>query len=440
VRRLWVGGPVAALLLAGSPAPGLAQVFLASDPHPEFAIAPLFVSGIVHPDLGPVNVRVSWSLTVPPDRPPARGEALYLLWPNEVAAATLPGPPEPSLTRHVEERGFTVVGGGRLALEARDRTRLGTLADGTRIPEVASFVTFYKTGTSPTQSGVGTFIRIPWTPVMTDRVALISLPFTVRDTITARPATWVEEWFWGRRNVLALTVGNTGSVAMYSLYFDQRDRVVRLGPDFSLVVATFLDADHLRLEDISPSSATRRPSRVRAGAETVLLPIATSEGPVPQTLKVQFSYFSGPVAWRPILVSLALLILGNVMGAILFAQRLGGFFSRRFRVERRVARLQPAPGLVPAPAVMATIVPGTTTLAEVLASCGPPVEERERRRSPSVRTLVYRSVERVPHARRRLGPVATVSHWDEEYRELEITVEEDRVTDVETRLRRSRVR
>jgi hypothetical protein len=195
VMRLWLGGPLAALVLAASPAPGLAQVFLASEAHPEFAIAPLFIAGTVHPDLGPVAVRISWSVTVPPDRPPASPEALYLLWPGEVAAATAPGSPEPSLPRHVTERGFTVVSGGRLALESRDRTRLGTGVEGSRIAEVASFVTFHKTGTTPAQSGIGTFIRIPWTPLMTDRVSLLSLPLTVREAITARPATWVEELF-----------------------------------------------------------------------------------------------------------------------------------------------------------------------------------------------------------------------------------------------------
>ena len=50
------------------PATGRAQVFLASQPHPNFAIGPLFVTVAVRPDLGPVTVTLSWSLTPPPGR------------------------------------------------------------------------------------------------------------------------------------------------------------------------------------------------------------------------------------------------------------------------------------------------------------------------------------------------------------------------------------
>jgi hypothetical protein len=145
--------------LCGAPAAVDAQVFLSSEPHPEFAIGPLFIVGTVRPDLGPVTVRVSWSVTLPPNRS-ARdiGPALYLLWPGEVTATTAPGRPDPTPRRYVEERGFTVVGEGRLALESRDRTKLGTSAGSSPVAQTASFVTAYKTGTNPAQSGVGTFI------------------------------------------------------------------------------------------------------------------------------------------------------------------------------------------------------------------------------------------------------------------------------------------
>jgi hypothetical protein len=440
MRRAAVGALAVALVLGGGPARARAQVFISSEPHPEFTIAPLFIVATVRPDLGPVSVRVSWSVALPPNRPVRESSlALYLLWPGEVAEATAPGPPDPTLKRHVEERGFSIVSGGQLALEARDRTQLGTLADGTRLPETAAFVTFYKTGTNPVQSGVGTFVRIPWTPHLTDAVSLLSLTMALKDMITPKPATWVEELFWGRRQVLTLTAGSAGSLALYSLYFDQRDRVVRLGRDFSVLVATFMDNDHLRLEEISPGSATRRPSRLRAGAEVVSLPIAASEGAVPQTLRVQFSYYSGPIAWRPILVSLALIILGNVMGAIMFGREINRFFRSRFHVQPP-ARPLPRPNGVPPASAISSLVPGTTTHNDVLALCGPPIEERERRQSPTVRTLVYRGVQRVPHPRFRLGWLATISHWDEEQHEIEIVLQNDRVTDVQTRIRRSRLR
>src|SRR5262249_55192933 len=85
---------------------------------------------------------------------------------------------------------------------------------------------------------------------------------------------------------------------------------VHLAREFSLVVMTFADSDHLRIEEIAPANATRRLSRVRAGAEVVSMPLVATEGITPQLLKVQFSYFSGRIAWRPILVSLVLLMPG----------------------------------------------------------------------------------------------------------------------------------
>ena len=433
-----LGALVNALVLSVGAATGDAQVFLSSEPHPEFRIGPLFIAATVTPDLGPVTMRVSWSVALPPPARSTRGvgQPLYLLWPGEVVA-TIPASTsaEPTLVRHVQERGFTIVTGGQLPLEARDRTTLGTLAAGQPLPDAASFVTFYKTGTTPAQSGVGTFIKVPWTPALTDTDSLISLQLTVRDMITPKPATWVEELFWGRRQVLTLSAGSAGSLALYSLYFDQRDRVVFLARDFSLLVAAFIDADHLRVEEISPASASRRPSRLRAGTETVSLPIGAAEGTVPQSLKVHFAYFSGPIAWRPIVVSVALLALGNLMGAFMFAQQISRFFGRRFHVEKTERRREDRSAL-PSAATLARITPGATTQEEALALCGTPVEVRERRHSPTVRTLIYRDVRWVPHCRWRMGRLATVSHWDEEHHEVQVNVENDRVTDVQTRVRR----
>src|SRR5262249_11119735 len=158
----------------------------------------------------------SWSVTLPPGRTARRGGPnLYLLWPNEVAEATVKGETDPALRHHVEERGFTVVSGGRLLLESRDRTKLGTGAPRTPLEETASFVTFYKTGMNPGLSGIGTFIEIPWTTATADAVSLVSLPITVKDMIAAKPATWLEELFWGRRNVVSLGAGSAGSLALY---------------------------------------------------------------------------------------------------------------------------------------------------------------------------------------------------------------------------------
>src|SRR5262249_19760862 len=160
-----------------------------------------------------------------------------------------------------------------LLLRERDRAKLGTAAEGDPIAEPASFVTFYKRGTSPTQTGLGSFIKIPWTPFLADPVTLTSLTMKLKDLVAPKPATWFEGLFWGRRYILTLGAGTAGSVALYSMYLEQRDRVIRLAPDFSLLIANFDDAEHLRVEEISPAAATRRPSRVRAGVENITLPL-----------------------------------------------------------------------------------------------------------------------------------------------------------------------
>jgi hypothetical protein len=259
---------------------------------------------------------------------------------------------------------------------------------------------------------------------------------TLKDLVTQKAATWLDELFWGRRHVLSLSAGSAGSVALYSILLDQRDRVIRLARDFSILGVEFADAEHLRVEEISPSSATRRPSRVRAGAETVALALGAGEGLVPQVLTVRFSYFSGRVAWRPILVSLVALVLGNLMGAFMFTREITRLCRRWFHFERR-DRAGRASGAVVDGTTLARIVPSETTRAEVIRWCGPPCEERVRHGPEGRRTLLYRSTQRVPHRSLRLGRFATVSRWDEEHHEVAIELVDGRVSDVETRIHSS---
>ena len=70
-----------------------AQAFIASRPHPEFGIGPLFLSvsvgkDDVRPAHRPVTVTVTWNLALP-ERGAAADMAqdLYLLWPGEVPGA-----------------------------------------------------------------------------------------------------------------------------------------------------------------------------------------------------------------------------------------------------------------------------------------------------------------------------------------------------------------
>jgi hypothetical protein len=433
---------VLVLCLAG-PAGAEAQVFLASQPHPEFAIGPLFVALNVKPGLGPVGVTLSWSLTARPGRRASGiGQDLYLLWPGELTEGTVPGPAEPAMIASIETRGFTVTSSGRLALGSRDRMQMGTGVTPTPLSEVASFVTFVRSTGPTAQLGAGTYIKIPWTPKLGDPLAVTVLAMSFRGLVSPKPATWFEEAFWGRRWVLTAGFGDVGSLVLplYPLYFEHRDRVVPLAREYSLVVASFSDADHLRIEEIGPASATRRPSRVRAGSEIVTMPLAPLEGIAPQLLKVQFSYFSGAIAWRPILVSVVLLALGNLAGFILLSRDVSQFLRTRLHVRRRAEpEFARAVGGPLPPALAERIVPGSTTEGEVRALCGRPDEEGHRRGPGQRRMLVYRGVRRLPWPRHAVGRLTTVAHWEEEQHELEIELDGDRVSSVQSRLRRLHV-
>jgi hypothetical protein len=427
-----------ALLIAVSPCPAAAQVFLASEAHPRFAIGPLVIVATVRPDLGPIGVNLLWSIVRPPG---ARGDGdlkrdLYLLWPGEVVAGPADGA-DPRMARYVEERGFAILGSGVIPLRRRDRAKIGTTLESDLTGVSAPFVTFYKRGTQPSQAGVGTWVKIPWAPESKDPTALMHLQLSAKDLITPRPASWWEELFLGRRNVLTLSAGSVGSLALYSMYFEQRDRVVPLARDFSTIIASFNDADHLRILEISPPAATRRPSRVLAGAETVALPLSATEGIVPQVLKVQFSYFSGRIAWRPILVSALLLLLGNLTGVLIFSNQMSGVLRRRVHVERRRGARRER-GVVLPPERLALISPGQTSVDDVLRLCGAPSEEHEHLRPAGRRTLVYRGTRSVPQRQLSLGWFATVSHWTQEHHEVEIDVVDGRVEDLRWRVRKAR--
>lgn len=377
----------------------------------------------------------------PPQSPPdAAKRDLYLFWPAEIAAPTAPGAADPELSRHLEAGGFATLAEGRLILRKRDRAKLGTGAVSDPVPAVASYATFFKRGTNPSQSGIGTFIKIPWTPELADPLALANLTMPMKDLITPRAANWLEELFWGRRWVLTVSSGSVGSLALYSMYFEHRDRVVRLAPDVSLLLASFADADHLRIEEISPGTATRRGSRVRAGAEVVSLTLTPSEGVAPQVLKVQFNYFSGRIAWRPILVSAALLLLGNLAGIFMFGQQFGGILRRRLHVGSvRGDKAARQHGVVLSPELLGALRPGESTYADVVRLCGRPEEETDELRSSPRRSLVYRGRRTIPERRLNLGWVATVNGWNAEDHEVVIVLESDRVRDVQSRVRRFRM-
>jgi hypothetical protein len=311
-----------ALLLSAVPGSAHAQVFIASHPQPQFSIGPLFVSASVGQQnvenlprsSSSLTVTVSWSLTLPPNRRAADiAQDLYLLWPGEVVGTPGTARADPALVRQVEALGFKVKQHGALRLSARARTEMGTSAEPRTVGD-AAFVAFAR-GDGPAAGARGaTYIRIPWVQELASLDWLVRLELPLKDVIVPRRASWIEDTFWGRRYLITVGFGDVGYVSLYPLYFGARDRIVPLARDFSMLLINFADATHLKVDEVVPASASRRMSETRSDTETFRLPLLPSEGLVPQVVKVQFAYFAGRLAWRPILISALFLGLGNLSG------------------------------------------------------------------------------------------------------------------------------
>ncbi len=375
-----------------TPVPGHGQVFLASRPHPDFMIGPLFVVASVSPGVPDVTVNLSWSLTTGPiTRKAAIEQDLYLLWPSEIVEGTAPGAAEPQLIREVEGRGLTVVSSGRLVLRRRDRLQLGTAALGDPIAVTPSFVNFTRPGGL---TGVVTYVKIPWTPSMADPLSIVTLVLPLRGLIVPKAGTWLEDLFWGRRQVLTAGFGDLGPpvLGLFALYYERRDRIVHLARDYSLLIANFGDSDHLKIEEISPAAAVRRQSRVRAGGEVVALTLLPSQDATTQSLRVQYHYFTGRINWRPIVLSAVILLVTNFAGVFMLSTDVHRRIRRRRRARRRFqAAAASANGGVPSRESLVTLIPVGTRYDEVVSRFGRPDEEHERVTPPGRRTLLYRA-------------------------------------------------
>jgi hypothetical protein len=438
----------ALLLLCAVPGRADAQVFIASHPQPEFSIGPLFVTASVGPQnvenlaSGPSSlaVSVSWSLTLPAHRGAGDlAQDLYLLWPGEVVGTAGATGADPSLIHQVEALGFKVKQHGALRLSARARTEMGT-STGLRTLGAAPFVAFAREGGPAAGARGATYIRIPWVPEMASLDWLVRLELPLKEVIVPRRVSWIEDTFWGKRYLITLSFGDVGYVSLYPLYFGARDRIVPLARDFSMLLINFADSDHLKVDEVVPSSSRRQMSETRRNTEVLRLPLLASEGLTPQVLKVQFAYFAGRLAWRPILISALFLGLGNVTGPLVgaLARRLGRTLRARVHVGRGEAPGRES-GALPSEEALKKIRPGKTSYAEVVRLCGPHAEEQARLPAGETRTLLYRGQRVVPHRRRSFGWFATVGHWDVEDHEVQIDFERDHVRDVHARVRRSRL-
>ncbi len=430
-------------MLVAAPGAAYGQVFLATQPKPEFTIGPLSVRANVGPTAGPIEVSLLFSLVVPASVSAAALEqSLYLLWPGEVDGEPVAGAPDPELRRTVEGRGFQVTREGRLPLAARAIYSGGERQKPEPIGGGAPFVTYTREAGPLGQGTPGSWIRIPWTPRLIDRSWLVELRMRLTGLRRQKQATWLENALWGERHVITLGFNDVRTRATFPMYLAYRDRVVHLSDDPSQLIITFADSTHLKIHEVYPGSSQRRSSETRRATEIVSAYLDPSEGLRPQVLSVQFGYFNGWKAWSPLLFAALFFILGNLAGPLvtMLVKTLGARLQGRIQFgPRSGAPAQRETGTIVARETLARIAPGETTHAEILDLCGPDPEERERLSAPGRRTLVYRGRRVVPHRRRRFGWLATVNRWDIEHHEVEIELDGDRVRDVQAQVHRTRL-
>jgi hypothetical protein len=259
--------------------------------------------------------------------------------------------------------------------------------------------------------------------------------------VKPKPATWVENVFWGHRSTISLSFNDVRGRALFPLYLENRDRVVRLADEPSQLLVNFTDAEHLKIQDVFPGTATRRLSEVLESTQVVSAFLERAQGATPQVLTVQFGYFTGWQSWAPVLFAALFFVLGNLAGPLLtmLARRVGDKLSGRIHISPRRAPAERQTGTVLSRETLAGLAPGATTYDEVIRLCGADHEEHEQPLAPDRRVLVYRGRKVVPQRRRRFGWLATVSRWDVEHHEVEVTLERDVVQDVQARVRRTRL-
>ncbi len=330
-RSAWI---LALAMAVAAPGTAQGQVFLASRPNPEFTIGPLFVRATVIPDTETVTLDVLWSLAIPPNISGAAIEQdLYLLWPNAVDGGSTGGQPDPALADYVKSRGFTPIAEGRLPLLAKSLYRIGEELPPEPVKNGAPFVTFVRQGGPLGLTAPVTYVRIPWTPLLANRTWQMNLRMELTDLMKRRKATWIEDLFWGPQHTIALTFNDVRPRALFPLYFERRDRVVRLADDPSQLLVNLRDADHLKIYEFYPGSARRRLSETLDSTEEITLFLDSSEGISPQVLTVQFGYFRGLRSWAPVLIPIAFFALGNLAMPI--------FMMLVRRCERRAGRPRP---------------------------------------------------------------------------------------------------
>ncbi len=434
------------LLIASGPSAAHAQVFFASKPQPPFKVGPVYVRALVSPALGEVTVNVFFSFELPPGGDTSALEQdIYFVWPTDIVGDPKVGPPDPALAQQVEALGFSPLDDGRVAMTARNLYQRGADGRSTRepIPGGAPFVTFIRSRGGPMGiSAPAALIRIPWNPRMADRSFMMDLTLPTRGLIKSKPATWLERALWGHRYRVTLSYGDVQQRGLFLIYFANRDRILRLSEHPSRLIINFDHADRLKIDEMVPNTARRELSETLDNTDVVSTFLDPSEGLRPQTLAVQFGYFKGLQSWAPVLIPVLFFALGNLAGPLI--RTVAARVSRTLSARVEIGPSDPdkpgrESGVVIRRDALARIVPRETSYDEVVRICGTNYEQHEQLAAPDRRTLVYRGRHIVPHRQRRFGWLSTIDGWDAEHHELTIELERNVVSDVQERVRRTRV-
>ena len=434
---------LAGLLIVGGPAVADAQLFFATKPQRGLKVGPVYVRALVSPALGNVTVDVFFSLELPPGVDAnAVEQDIYFAWPGDVVGNPKLGPADPTLPKRVEALGLTPLDEGRLALSSRNLYQRAADGRSTRedIKGGAPFVTFIRQSGPMGIGAPATLVRIPWNPRMANRSFMMDLTLPTKGLIKPKPATWLEQALWGHRYRVTISYGDVQQRGLFLIYFGNRDRVLHLSEDPSRLIINFSEADRLKIDEMVPNTARRELSETLEKTDVVSTFLDPSEGLRPQTLAVQFGYFSGLQSWAPILIPVVFFALGNLAGPLvtMLAKTVGRKLSARVEIgpadPQRPGRES---GAVLGREQLARIVPGETRYDDVLNILGSQVEEHERFDASDRKTLIFRGQRLVPHRQRTFGWFSTIDRWDVEHHEVTVELERDVVSDVQARVRRS---
>jgi len=299
---------------------------------------------------------------------------------------------------------------GRLPLYAQSIYAEGVEAAPKPVGE-APYVTFVQDSHALGLSPPGTWIRIPWTPQMANVTFMMSLRMRGGGVIKPRQVRWFETLFTGERHQFSLSFNEVRDRPLFPMYAEHRDRAIRLADAPAELVVHFTQSEHLRIEQVYPPTSMRRLSESLESTEVVSLFMGSGEGIVPQTLTVQFGYFSRTQGVMIVLIPLLLLAAGPALGPVLGRSTVALVARLRARLHLGVpgvkARSRES-GVLLEQEVLNRIVPGKTSRGDVLRLCGPEVEEEERRGEPDRSVLVYRGWRAVPETRTVRSPCASM--------------------------------